>query len=197
MAGQHKCPRRALLSLVTLKRQPTALSVPSWRAVFGQYLRWSCTVTQAVVLSVVTFCIILPLCCHQLLYSYFFIKSLYLESMSEEVLQASLSRGQEALHFWQSASAVTTSSRFSEITQNPELLVTVVTVRRNEGWDFHYLLQVMWTLSSIVESCGKQRCAEVLVCDVDTGPQENQDAKLLEGHLRVIQRSPPGAAEDP
>lgn len=190
MAGQHKCPRRALLSLVTLKRQPTALSVPSWRAVFGQYLRWSCTVTQAVVLSVVTFCIILPLCCHQLLYSYFFIKSLYLESMSEEVLQASLSRGQEALHFWQSASAVTTASRFSEITQNPELLVTVVTVRRNEGWDFHYLLQVMWTLSSIVESCGEQRCAEVLVCDVDTGPQENQDAKLLEGHFRVIQRSP-------
>lgn len=165
--------------------------MPRWRAFLGQYLRWSSTVTQALVLSVVTFCIVLPLCCHQLLYSYFFIKSMYLDSMNEDVLRDSLSRGQDALHFWQSASAsAPTSSRLREIAQRPELLVTVVTVRRNEGRDFHYLLQVMRQLSGIVGGCGERRCAEVLICDVETGPQENQDAKLLEPHFRVIRRSP-------
>lgn len=113
---------------------------------------------------------------------------MYLDSMSEEVLEQSLVRGQDALHFWQSASIVASSS-FSNIAQHPELLVTVVTARRNEGLDFHYLLQVMRQLSDIVGGCGERRCAEVLICDVESGPQENQDAKLLEAHFRVIRRS--------
>ncbi|XP_069385588.1 post-GPI attachment to proteins factor 4 [Paralichthys olivaceus] len=165
--------------------------MPRWRAFFSHYLRWSSTVTQALVLSVITFCIVLPLCCHQLLYSYFFIKSMYLDSMSEDVLRDSLNQGQDALRFWQSASTTAAgSSRFSNIAQHPELLVTVVTVRRKEGRDFHYLLQVMQQLSGIVGGCGERRCAELLVCDVESGPQENQDAKLLENHFRVIRRSP-------
>ncbi|XP_049899758.1 transmembrane protein 246 [Epinephelus moara] len=165
--------------------------MPRWKGFFSHYLRWSNTVTQALVLSVVTFCIVLPLCCHRLLYSYFFIRSMYLDSMSEEVLQESLTRGQDALRFWQSAStAAAVSSRFTDIAQHPELLVTVVTTRRNEGRDFHYLLQVMRQLSRILGSCGERRCAEVLVCDVESGPQENQDARMLEAHFRVIRRSP-------
>lgn len=163
--------------------------MPRWKAFFSQYLRWSSTVTQGVVLSVITFCVVLPLCCHQLLYSYYFIKSMYLDSMSDEVLQESLNRGQDALRFWQSASTAA-SSRLSDIAQHPELLVTVVTARRNEGRDFHYLLQVMQQVSSIVGGCGERRCAEVLVCDVENGPPENQDAKLVEGHFKVVRRSP-------
>ncbi|KAE8299955.1 Transmembrane protein 246 [Larimichthys crocea] len=94
-------------------------------------------------------------------------------------------RGQDAFHFWQSAStAAAVSSRFGDIAQHPELLVTVVTARRNEGRDFHYLLQVMQQLSVILGSCGERRCAEVLICDVESGPQENQDANLLEAHSR-------------
>lgn len=104
--------------------------------------------------------------------------------MSEEVLRESLLRGQGALRYWQN-----TSIAFSDVAQHPELLVTVVTARRNEGRDFHYLLQVMRQLSSLLGGCGERRCAEVLVCDVEKGPQENQDAKLLEGHFRVIRRS--------
>ncbi|XP_041839661.1 transmembrane protein 246 [Melanotaenia boesemani] len=163
--------------------------MPRWKSFFSQHLRWSSPVTQALTLSVVTFCVILPLCCHRLLYSYYFIKSMYLDSMSEDVLQESLKRGQDALRFWQSA-PTPTSSRLSDVSQRPELLVTVVTARRNEGWDFHYLLQVMLQLSRLVRSCGEQRCAEVLLCDVESGPQENQDAKLLEAHFKVIRRSP-------
>ncbi|XP_035515611.1 transmembrane protein 246 [Morone saxatilis] len=165
--------------------------MPRWKVFFTQHLRWSSTITQALVLSVITFCVILPLCCHRLLYSYFFIRSMYLDSMSEQVLHKSLDRGQDALHYWQkTSSAVPVSSRFSDIGQHPELLVIVVTARRNEGRDFHYLLQVMQRLSGILGGCGEQRCAEVLVCDVESGPQENQDAKLLETHFKVIRRSP-------
>ncbi|KAM4584892.1 post-GPI attachment to proteins factor 4 [Odontesthes bonariensis] len=160
-----------------------------WKAFFIQYLQWSSPFTQALTLSVVTFCVILPLCCHQLLYSYYFIKSTYLDSMSEDVLRESLQRGQDALHFWQSAPTAM-SPKFSDITQHPELLVTVVTARRNEGRNFHYLLQVMQQFSSIVRGCGEQRCAEVLLCDVESGPLENQDARLLEAHFKVIRHSP-------
>lgn len=163
--------------------------MPRWRVFFSQYLRWSSTVTQALALCVITFCVVLPLCCHRLLYSYFFIRSMYLDSMSEDALQESFKRGQDALHFWQSSSTGA-SLRFSNIAQHPELLVTVVTARRNEGRDFHYLLQVMQQLSVLVGGCGERRCAEVLICDVESGPQENQDAKLLESHFRVVRRSP-------
>lgn len=165
--------------------------MPRWKAIFSQHLRWSSSVTQALVLSVITFCVVLPLCCHQLLYSYFFIKSMYLDSMSEEVLQESLQRGQDALRFWQSTStAAAVSSRLGEIAQHPDLLVTVVTARRNEGHDFHYLLQVMRQLSGLLGSCGELKCAEVLVCDVQSDPLENQDAKLLENHFQVVRHSP-------
>lgn len=165
--------------------------MPRWKAFFGQYLRRSNPVTQALVVSVITFCLILPLCCHRLLYSYFFIRSMYLDSMSEEALRESLDRGQDALRFWQSAPTDTaTSSRFRDVAQHPELLVTVVTARRSEGWDFHYLLQVMRQVHGILEDCGERRCAEVLVCDVESGPVENQDAKLLEPYFRVLRRSP-------
>ncbi|XP_034045161.1 transmembrane protein 246 [Thalassophryne amazonica] len=153
-------------------------------------LRWSSTVTQALVLSIVTFGVVLPHCCHRLLYSYFFDRSKYLDSMSEDALQQSLSRGQDALRFWQSASTTAASVGFTDITQNPELLVTVVTTRRSEATDYHYLLQVMQQLSVLLGNCGeKQRCAEVLVCDVESRPLQNEDAKLLEGHFRVIRRS--------
>lgn len=144
---------------------------------------------QALVLSGVTFCVVLPLCCHQLLYSYFFIRSMYLDPMSEGVLQESLQRGRDALHFWQSASTVV-SSRLGDITQHPDLLVTVVTAHRKEGHDFHYLLQVMRQLSGLLGSCGARKCAEVLVCDVQGDALENPDAKLLENHFLVVRRSP-------
>lgn len=163
--------------------------MPRWRAVFSQHLRWSSAVTQALVLSVVTFCVVLPLCCHRLLYSYFFIRSMYLDSMSEEVLQESLQRGQDALRFWESASTAV-SSGLGDIAQQPDLLVTVVTARRNEGHDFHYLLQVMRRLSGLLGGCGGVSCAEVLVCDVQSDPLENQDAKLLQNHFHVVRRSP-------
>ncbi|KAM4603841.1 post-GPI attachment to proteins factor 4 [Polymixia lowei] len=163
--------------------------MPRWKVLGSQYLRWSNTVTQALVLSVVTFCIILPLCCHRLLYSYFYIKSMYLDSMSDKVLLDSYEKGQEALRFWQGSSTAP-SPGFTHITKGPDLLVIVVTARRPEGRDFHYLLQVMHQLVGLLGGCGERRCAEVLLCDVESGPQENEDASLLEDQFRVVRRSP-------
>lgn len=159
--------------------------MPPWKAFISQHLRWSSPLTQALTLSVVTFCVVLPVCCHRLLYSYYFGKALYLDAKSEGSLKESLERGQDALRFWQNHS-VSASFRFSDVAQRPELLVTVVTARRYDGQDFHYLLQVMRRLSSVVRSCGERRCAEVLLCDVESNPLENPDAKLLEPHFKVV-----------
>ncbi|KAL6111031.1 pgap4 [Pungitius sinensis] len=169
--------------------------MPRWRSFVSRYLRWSNPVAQALALSAVTFCVVLPLCCHRLLYSYYFIRSVYLDSMSEEVLRESLDRGQDALRFWQSAASSSGAASagppaFAGADRRPELLVTVVTSRRDQGSDFHYLLQVMRRLSGLLGGCGERRCAEVLVCDVESGSLENQDARLLEDHFRVIRRSP-------
>lgn len=160
--------------------------MPRWRALLAPYLRWSSPVCQALVLTVLTFCVFLPLCCHRLLYSYYFLKPLFLDSMSDAVLKQSLNRGQDALRFWQTRP----DSPLTDLSERPDLLVTVVTARRNEAKDFHYLLQVMKRLSEILASCdGKRRCAEVLICNVERGNQENEDATLLERHFKVIRRS--------
>lgn len=162
--------------------------MPGCRACAVQRRRCSGAVSQALLLSLLTFCVVLPACGHRLLYSYFFFRSLFLDHMSEQVLQSSLQRGQEALSFWQEAAQPSVFK--TAAAANPELLVTVVTARRAEGGDFHYLLQVMQRLSSILHSCGGRRCAEVLVCDVERGPQENRDAVLLDPHFRVVRRTP-------
>lgn len=161
--------------------------MPGWRAWTVQRWRCSRAVSRAFLLSALTFGVVLPVCGHRLLYSYFFLRSVYLDSMSEQVLQESLQRGQDALSFWNQLSAQ--PSLFKNLSLNPELLVTVVTARRTEGRDFHYLLQVMQRLSAILAGCGRRQCAEVLVCDVERGPQQNQDASLLEFQFKVIRRS--------
>lgn len=160
--------------------------MPGWRRLGP---RWRCSqLSQAALLSALTFGLVLPVCGHRLLYSYFFFRSVFLDSMSEQVLQQSLQRGQDALSFWKQRSAEPPA--FRNLSLNPELLVTVVTARREEARDYHYLLQVMRQLSAILPSCGQRRCAEVLVCDVEHGPQQNQDASLLEAQFKVIRRSP-------
>lgn len=162
--------------------------MPRWGVLVIRHLRWSGAATQALALTAVTFCVVLPLCCHRLLYSYYFLRSFYLDTMSADVLQESLRRGHDALRYWQSAATAPPS--FSDVALHPELLVTVVTSRRKEGKDYHYLLQVMRQLSTAAAGCGERRCAEVLVCDVESGPQENQDARLLENYFKVIRHPP-------
>uniref|UniRef100_A0A4W5M691 Post-GPI attachment to proteins GalNAc transferase 4 n=1 Tax=Hucho hucho TaxID=62062 RepID=A0A4W5M691_9TELE len=67
--------------------------MPRWKALASQHLWWSSPVARGLVLCIVTFGIVLPLCCHRLLYCYYYIKSMYLNDMSDEFLAESYKRG--------------------------------------------------------------------------------------------------------
>ncbi|XP_065097156.1 post-GPI attachment to proteins factor 4 [Paramisgurnus dabryanus] len=165
--------------------------MPRWRTHTSKHFLWSSPVVQGLILCVVTFGVIMPICCHRLLYSYYFLKTFYLDSLSDAALQESLDRGQEALHFWQGVeSSETLRDPVEMVTKKPDLLVTVVTARRSEGWDYHYLLQVTHRLMSLLKACGDKPCAKVILCDVESGPSLNEDVLLVEKHFQVVRRSP-------
>lgn len=130
----------------------------------------------------------MPICCHRLLYSYYFLKTVYLDSLSDAALQESYNRGQEALRFWEGVEL--SESLRDPVAKKPDLLVTVVTARRSEGRDYHYLLQVTHRLMSLLTTCGDKPCAEVIVCDVESGPSVSEDVSLVEKQFRVVRRSP-------
>lgn len=119
-------------------------------------------------LLALTFGVVLPATCHRLLHSYYFVRSAYLDAMSRETLRQSLRRGQDALLFWQAAGAgagaepdPVAAAAAAELPRHPELLVTVVTSRRREALQYHYLLQVMRELSALLGGCGERPCAQV------------------------------------
>ncbi|XP_067287237.1 transmembrane protein 246 [Pseudorasbora parva] len=165
--------------------------MPRWRTCTSKHFRWSSPVAQGVTLCVLTFGVILPVCCHHLLYSRYFLKKVYLDSLSDASLQNSYDRGQEALHFWENAASTKSmKDPLETVAKNPYLLVTIVTSRRIEGRDYHYLLQVAQRLKSLLSTCGDKPCAEVMLCDVESGPTLNEDALLLEKQFLVVRRSP-------
>ncbi|XP_043108803.1 transmembrane protein 246 [Puntigrus tetrazona] len=164
--------------------------MPRWRTCASKHLRRSSPVAQGLLLCIATFGVVLPICCHRLLYSYYFLKTVYLDSLSDAALQESYERGQEALRFWEAAaSAESLKDPLETFAKEPDLLVTVVTARRTEGRDYHYLLQVAQQLKSLLEACGDKPCAEVMLCDVESGPTLNEDALLLEKQFLVVRRS--------
>ncbi|KAG9328976.1 hypothetical protein JZ751_008556, partial [Albula glossodonta] len=165
--------------------------MPRWKVLVRRHLRWSNPVVQGLALCLLTFAVVLPSFCHRLLYSYYFIKSLYLDSMSDQALAESYRRGQDALRFWQGPDSDPPPGLSGSAGKNrrPELLVIVVTARRTEGRDYHYLLQVMQRLAFLLGVCRGRGCAEVLVCDVESGPRGNEDVSLLEKRFRVVHSS--------
>ncbi|MBN3309985.1 TM246 protein, partial [Amia calva] len=164
--------------------------MPRWKVFVSWHWRWSSTFVQGLTLCLLTFAVFLPLFCHQLLYSYYFIKPLYLDKMSDRVLEESYAKGQEALRYWQSLSSTPAPVfRREENQKRPDLLITVITAWRREGSNYHYLLQVMQRLVSLIESSGEQGYAKVLVCDVESVPYRNEDASLLGKRFHVIRKA--------
>lgn len=160
--------------------------MPRWRSLLAQSVRCSGPVCHALLLCCVTFGVLLPLCCHRLVYSYYYIKPLFLDSMSDSVLRESLRSGQDALQFWKTKE----NANFYDLSEEPDVLVTVVTARRSEAQEFHYLLQIMQRIHNLLLECeGKLHCANVLICDVEHGIQGNEDTALLEKHFKVIRRT--------
>ncbi|XP_041088459.1 transmembrane protein 246 [Polyodon spathula] len=167
--------------------------IPKWKACLSRTLRPSSPVVQGAALCLLTFCVVLPLACHKLLYSYYYWKSLYLDSMSQAALQESWERGQQALRHWQAAPENPTPGFVQQVGQGVSdgerggLLITVVTARRQEqGLQYHYLLQVALQLQGLLEAC--PGCAEVLVCNVEGVPRDHEDAELLKKRFRVEEK---------
>ncbi|RXM90640.1 Transmembrane protein 246 [Acipenser ruthenus] len=173
--------------------------MPKWKAWLSRSLRPSSPVAQGAALCLLTFCVVLPLACHKLLYSYYYWRSLYLDSMSQAALQESWERGQEALRHWQAAPATPAPGFGQEVGRGESeregvgLLVTVVTARREQGLQYHYLLQVALQLQGLLEAC--PGCAEVLVCNVEEVPRDHEDAELLKKRFRVEEKH--GGREKP
>ncbi|KAK2874126.1 hypothetical protein Q8A67_021279 [Cirrhinus molitorella] len=165
--------------------------MPRWRTCTSKQFHWTSPIAQGLLLCILTFGVILPICCHRLLYSYYFLKTVYLDSLSDAALQESYDRGQEALRFWEAAASTKSlKDPLETIAKKPDLLVTIVTTRRGEGRDYHYLLQVAQQLQSLLKACGDKPCAEVMLCDVESGHALNEDALLLEKQFLVVRRSP-------
>ncbi|XP_051528015.1 post-GPI attachment to proteins factor 4-like [Myxocyprinus asiaticus] len=165
--------------------------MPRWRTCINKHFQWSSPVAQGLLLCVLTFGVLLPICCHRLLYSYYFLKTVYLDSLSDAALEESYNRGQEALLFWEGVDSKESLKDLTEtVAKKPDLLVTVVTARRMEGREYHYLLQVTQRLASLLKTCGDKPCAEVMLCDVESGPYLNEDVLLVEKQFLVVRRSP-------
>ncbi|XP_077428156.1 post-GPI attachment to proteins factor 4 [Vanacampus margaritifer] len=158
------------------------------------HVRWSRGATQALAVFALTFCVVLPAFCHRLLHSYYFLRWAEQDDVWQDALSQSLRSGQDALRFWQGAAPDPAAA--AEPARHPELLVTVVTVRRRKALRYHYLLQVMRQLSALLAGCGERPCAQVLLCDVEGGPEVHEDAKLLERHFHVLRR-PAGHRREP
>ncbi|XP_039623433.1 transmembrane protein 246 [Polypterus senegalus] len=155
------------------------------KAFLRHHCRRSSPLLHILGLSSLTFLVIFPLLCHRLLYSYYFFKFLYLKSMSHEALQASLARGQTALHYWQSFNGTPQLLPVEPV--SPQLLVTIVTAARpTEGVQYHYVLQVAELLDRALMECGG--CAEVLLCNVEEEPEKNEDVALLKKRFPMVER---------
>lgn len=164
--------------------------MPRWRPRLLQSVRCpgplgSAPLGPALLLLLVTFGLVLPLCCHRLLYSYYYLRPVFLDAMSDAALEQSLANGRAALRYWHEH-----ANEPYEPSEGAELLLTVVTATRHEARDFHYVLQVTRRLNDMLASCaGRTRCADVLICDVEHGANANEDAVLLEKRFKVVRRS--------
>ncbi|XP_030077506.1 GPI-N-acetylgalactosamine transferase PGAP4 [Microcaecilia unicolor] len=161
---------------------------PIMRTLWHHFLLWVrprggyCTSTflQFFTLTAVTFGIVLPLVCHDLLHSYYFIRSWHLDHMSWEFLEQNLEEAQAAVQYFDNLrllnSSLLTSANADE--SSPKLVITIVTVQRQ--LEYHYPLQVMSRFHHLLARCGKAcRHHHLFLCNVDQNPQNHQDAHLL------------------
>nr|XP_033775145.1 transmembrane protein 246 [Geotrypetes seraphini] len=147
-------------------------------------LWFHCTSTslQLFILTAVTFGIVLPLVCHDLLHSYYFVHRWHLDHMSWEFLEQNLEEGQAAVQYFDSLrllnSSLMVSANADEPSPKPWLVITIITVQRQ--LEYHYPMQVMSRFHQLLARCGKAcHHHHLFLCNVDQNPQNHQDAQLL------------------
>ncbi|XP_053159051.1 post-GPI attachment to proteins factor 4 [Hemicordylus capensis] len=154
-----------------------------WRRQF----RWSSPCVHFFVLTVVTFGVLAPLTCQQLLHSYFYMRHWYLNSMSQEFLQQNQEDGLSALHYFERLQTPNSSEKVASEAFQPWLLITIITVQRRP--EFHYVLQVASRFHRLLQECGPScQHHRILLCNVEADPSSHQDAKLLAKSFPVVNR---------
>ncbi|XP_018430652.1 PREDICTED: transmembrane protein 246 [Nanorana parkeri] len=154
-------------------------------------------------LLIVLTLLLTPICFRNLLYSPLFSRQLNLKRLSREFLQRNLQDGSNAFqHFHQTVSMSSTfppntsvpcilrpagSLRPSHVSGTTTLAVTIITTRRRS--DYHYLLQVARGFLDRMSECGKD-CStfQILICNVDSFPEDHSDACLLSHLLPMVAR---------
>ncbi|NXI27750.1 TM246 protein, partial [Sterrhoptilus dennistouni] len=161
----------------------------------GKWCRWSSPFIHLLTLTVVTFGVLAPLICHQLLHSYFYLRHWHLNPMSQEFLEQNQQEGQDALHYFEKMQMPNTSKVSSSDAFQPLLLITIITVQRRN--DFHYVLQVASHFHRLLQKCGV-RCQShrVLLCNVESDPSSHQDVRLLSGLFPMVSRGRTGENPD-
>lgn len=143
---------------------------------------------QCLALTVVTFGVLVPLTCQQLLHSYFYMRFWYLNPMSQDFLQRSQEEGLTALRYFERLQAPNASQILAGQASSPWLLVTIITVERQP--EFHYVLQVAARFHRLLQECGAScRRHRIVLCNVETDPSSHQDAQLLANFFAVLDRS--------
>ncbi|XP_013925310.1 PREDICTED: transmembrane protein 246 [Thamnophis sirtalis] len=153
----------------------------SWRWL----CRWSSPFLQLLVLSVVTFGVIAPFTCQDLLHSYFYLRGWYLNSMTQRFLKQNQEEGLSALRYFERLQ--NTSEKMTKEALQPWLLITIITVQRSP--ELHYVLQVAAHFHRLLHECGPScQHHQLLLCNVETDPSDHQDAKLLATFFPVVNR---------
>ncbi|XP_042309810.1 post-GPI attachment to proteins factor 4 [Sceloporus undulatus] len=153
----------------------------------GRFCRWSNPWMQFLALTIVTFGVLAPLTCQQLLYSYFYVRRWYLNPMSQDFLKENQEEGLKALHYFERLQAPNSSKTLVGEAMQPWLLITIITVQRHP--DFHYVLQVASRFHRLLQQCGSP-CQHhgLLLCNVDASPDTHWDAKLLANFFPAVNR---------
>ncbi|KAG8130440.1 hypothetical protein E2320_017041 [Naja naja] len=152
---------------------------------WGRLCRWSSPFMQFLVLSVVTFGVIAPFTCRDLLHSYFYMRGWYLSSMTQHFLKQSQEEGLSALRYFERLQ--NTSEKLTKEALQPWLLITIITVQRRP--ELHYVLQVAAHFHRLLQECGPScQHHQLLLCNVETDPSNHQDAKLLAAFFAVVNR---------
>ncbi|XP_006012308.1 transmembrane protein 246 [Latimeria chalumnae] len=149
----------------------------AWRAWIRRRSRYSSPAFQFLTLTVVTFGLVLPLACHRLLYSYYFLKSWYLDAFSQDFLQRSQAAGEAAVRYFEELAREEHQEVDPMDRKRPWLVVTIVTVKRKE--EYHYLLQVASRFHRLLQKCNHCDRHEIHLCNVQEVPEEHTEARVL------------------
>ncbi|XP_043542790.1 transmembrane protein 246 [Chiloscyllium plagiosum] len=133
---------------------------------------------HALLLYVLTFGVVLPLLCQSLRQSCYFRQAAHLRRLTQEALERSEARGEEAERYVRTA---TPPGDLGEARGSP-LVVAVVTTTRQQGASYHYYLQVVAALHRLLGACQDCRGYRLLACNVDPDPEGHREA-LEAAHL--------------